>query len=285
MPTGSSVTATTSDPGEDERDLTPWQAPRGWTPRRAPVVSTGSAARFAERTARHRRLLRDRALLVGGATIVLLGLTWLLLASPVFALRPEAVTVEVEGTGTTVDPAAVHAVVAGQQGTPLPRLDTVALRRAVLEVPGVRAVTIVRVWPHGVDLHVVARDPVAAVPADGSGFVLVDQDGVAVGRTDVSPEGLPVISVPLDGDPRAMTAVLVVLEQIPADLAAQVAGVAASNRDTVTLSLRDGVTVEWGSAEQSTLKAKVLSTLRAAPSSAGVKVYDVSAPTLPITRS
>jgi cell division protein FtsQ len=146
-------------------------------------------------------------------------------------------------------------------------------------------VTIVRVWPHGLDLLLVARDPVAAVPADGGGLVLVDQDGIAVGRTDVPPEGLPVISVPLDGDTRAMTAALVVLQQMPPELAAQVAAVAATNRDTVTLTLRDGVVVEWGSAEQSTLKATVLSTLRAAPSSAGVKVYDVSAPTLPITRS
>ncbi len=249
------------------------------------MVSTGSAARFAERTARHRRILRDRTLLVSGTLVVLVALAWLLLVSPVLALRSDAIEVAVEGPGTTVDVNAVRAVVAARAGTPLPRLDTVALRRAVLEVPGVRSVAIARVWPHGIDLRVVARDPVAAVPAEGGGLVLLDQDGIQVGRADKAPAGLPVVSVPLDGDPRAMTAVLVVLQQLPADLAAQVAGVAATNRDAVTLTLRDGVVVEWGSAEQSALKAKVLATLRAAPSSAGVKVYDVSAPTLPITRS
>lgn len=279
---GSRTSAVT---GTDEQDLTAWRAPRGWSPRRAPVVSTGSAARFAERTARHRRILRDRALLIAGGAVLVLGLAWLLLVSPVFDLRGSAVGVVVQGPGTTVDVTAVRAVVEQRVGTPLPRLDTVGLRRAVLEVPGVRAVTIARVWPHGLDLQVVARDPVAAVPADGGGLVLVDQDGIQVGRTDAAPPGLPVISVPLDGDPRAMTAVLVVLRQLPADLAAQVAGVAATNRDAVTLTLRDGVVVEWGSAEQSALKATVLATLRAAPTSAGVKVYDVSAPTLPITRS
>ena len=249
------------------------------------MVSTGSAARFAERTARHRRLLRDRTLLVGGGAVVVIGLAWLLLVSPVLGLRSDDVRVVIQGPGTTVDVNAVRDVVAERVGTPLPRLDTVALRRTVLEVPGVRAVTIARAWPHGLDLQVVARDPVAAVPADGGGLVLVDQDGIQVGRTDAPPPGLPVVSVPLDGDPRAMTAVLVVLRQLPADLAAQVAGVAATNRDAVVLTLRDGVVVEWGSSEQSALKAKVLATLRAAPTSAGVKVYDVSAPTLPITRS
>ncbi|WP_372594839.1 cell division protein FtsQ/DivIB [Actinotalea sp.] len=266
-------------------DLAAWQAPRSWSPRRAPVVSTGSAARFAERTAHRRRLLRDRLLLAGGGSIVLAALAWLLLASPVLALHVDEIAVEVEGTGTTVDPAAVLAVAQSLVGTPLPRLDTVAVRRDILDVPGVRAATVTRVWPHGVQISVVARDPVAAVPAEDGGLVLVDQDGVQVGRTETAPEGLPVISVPLDGDTRAMTAVLVVLQQIPEELAAEVQAVAASNRDAVTLTLRDGAVVEWGSADESALKARVLTTLRAAPSSAGVRVFDVSAPTLPITRS
>ena len=267
------------------RDLATWEAPRRWAPRRAPVVSTGSAARFAERTARQRRILRDRVLLGSAGVAVFLGLAWLLLLSPVLALHTDAIRIDVAGTGTTVDAKAVLAVVEPESGTPLPRLDTVSVRRAVLDVPGVRAATVSRDWPHGLTIMIVARDPVAAVPADSGGLVLVDQDGVQVGRTDAAPEGLPVVSVPLDGDPRAMTAVLVVLKQIPADLAAEVAAVAAANRDAVTLTLRDGAVVEWGSADQSALKAAVLTTLRASPTSAGVRVFDVSAPTLPITRS
>ncbi len=58
-----------------------------------------------------------------------------------------------------------------------------------------------------------------------------------------------------------------------------------ANQDAVRLSLSDGTTVEWGSADQSALKAAVVQTLRASKEAAGVKVYDVSAPTLPITRS
>jgi cell division protein FtsQ len=43
--------------------------------------------------------------------------------------------------------------------------------------------------------------------------------------------------------------------------------------------------VEWGSADRNALKARVLLTLRSAPASAGAAVFDVSAPTLPITRT
>ena len=58
-----------------------------------------------------------------------------------------------------------------------------------------------------------------------------------------------------------------------------------TGQDTVHLVLADGAQVEWGSADDTALKARVLQTLRAAPASAGAAVYDVSAPTMPITRA
>lgn len=247
-------------------------------------MSTGSVARFAERAALRRRVRRDRMLAAaaGGALLLLAG--WLLFGSPVLAFDAETYELRVDGVGSVVDTAAVTAIVADHDGVPLPRLDTVALRRQVLDVPGVRAASVTRTWPHGLLVSVVARDPVAAVPA-ADGVVLLDADGVQVGRADGPPEGLPVVDVPLDGDTRAMTAVLLVLQQLPDDLAPQVAGASAESQDTVRLTLTDGAVVEWGSADQNALKARVLTTLRAAPSSAGVRVFDVSAPTLPITRS
>lgn len=259
-------------------------APGRWAPRRAPVVSTGSIARFEERAAMRRRIRRDRALAAAGAVVGLGAVGWLLLLSPVLALDAGTYELRVDGVGSVVDTAAVTAIVAGHDGVPLPRLDTVALRREVLDVPGVRAASVTRSWPHGLLVSVVARDPVAAVPAEG-GVVLLDADGVQVGRADAPPPGLPLVEVPLGGDTRAMTAVLLVLQQLPDDLAAQVAGASAESQDTVRLTLVDGAVVEWGSADQNALKARVLATLRASAAAPGVRVYDVSAPTLPITRS
>ncbi|WP_448629637.1 cell division protein FtsQ/DivIB [Cellulomonas soli] len=211
-----------------------------------PVVSPRSVERFAER-ARARRVLARRQVagVVGGA--VLLGaLGWLLLLSPVLALDVDEVVVDGAGAVVAVD--AVMAAVAPYDQTPLPRLDTVGLRDRVLEVPGVREAKVTRVWPHGLKVQLVAREPVAAVPAaagEPAGFALLDMDGVQVGRVDAAPEGLPVVDVPV-GDARTLGAVLQVLEQLPADLLAQVGGVSAQTQDTVTMTLRDGVRVDWG---------------------------------------
>lgn len=230
---------------------------------------------------RHRA--RRRVVVAGGAAATLGVLGWLLLVSPVLALDLGAV--EVHGEGTVVDAAAVHAVAAEHDGVPLPRLDTVALRRAVLDVPGVRAAEVTRDWPHGLLITVLAREPVAAVPQDG-GVALLDVEGVQVGRADAAPPGLPVVSVPLDDpDARALTAVLTVLQQLPPDLSAQVVTASAESQDTVLFGLADGAAVEWGSADETTLKIRVLQALRTAEVTRAARHFDVSAPTAPITRS
>jgi len=225
---------------------------------------------------------------VVGGSLGVLGLAWLLFLSPVLALDPQQV--RITGAGTVVAVDRVSAVVVQRSGTPLPRLDTVALRDAILDVPGVREARVVRNWPRGITIELVSREPVAAVPepaaADGTagtGFALLDVDGVQVGRVDAAPDGLPVVEVPV-GDARTITAVLTVLRALPPDLLAEVGKVSAQTQDTVSMTLRDGDRVEWGSAQQAPLKIAVLKTLRAAPSSAGATVFDVSAPTLPVTR-
>jgi cell division protein FtsQ len=271
---------------------------------RPPVVSQGSAARFAERARARRRLAWRQILVVAGSVVALGALAWLLLLSPVLALDPEQV--EVTGAGTVVAVDQVVAVVDAEAGTPLTRLDTAGLRQRLLDVPGVRDVTVTRTWPHGLAVQLVSREPVAAVPepadatgttadaavpegdgepADGEpagpGYALVDEEGVQVGRSDAPPEGLPVVEVPV-GEARILAAALAVLEQLPADLLTSIGEVSAGTQDTVQLTLRDGATVEWGSAQESTLKVAVLQALRAAPDTAGSTRFDVSAPTMPV---
>lgn len=267
---------------------------------RPPVVSEGSAARFAERARARRRLAWRQILIAVGSVAVVGALAWLLLLSPVLAL--EADQVRVTGAGTVVAVDQVRAVVDAEAGTPLTRLDTTRLRTALLDVPGVRAVEVRRDWPHGLLVQLVSREPVAAVPeqADaeqpepqeqaqepgdeqpaGPGYALVDQDGVQVGRTDTAPDGLPVVQVPV-GEKRILAAALGVLESVPEALRADIGEVSAGTQDTVRFVLRDGAVVEWGSAQEPDLKAAVLQALRAAPETAGSARYDVSAPTMPV---
>jgi cell division protein FtsQ len=268
------------------RAVTTYTGGRGGPVVRPPVVSTTSVARFAERARARRTVARRKVVLSACAVVTAGALGWLLLLSPVLALEPAEV--EVRGAGTVVAVDQVLAVVDTHGGTPLPRLDTVALRDHVLEVPGVREARVTRAWPHGLTVVLVAREPVAAVPERteagvAPGFALLDMDGVQVGRVDVAPEGLPVVDVPV-GDKRALHAVLSVLQQLPADLLAQVQAVSAHTQDAVTMTLRDGVEVDWGSAVETPLKIAVLATLRASAATQGAAVFDVSAPRLPITR-
>jgi len=245
-------------------------------------VSRQSAARFAERARARRNLARRQVVGLAAGAVGVLALGWLLFLSPVLAL--DSATTTVTGAGTVVAVDEVTQAVAAVDGTPLPRLDTVALRDAVLQVPGVREARVTRAWPHGLSIVLVAREPVAAVPEEsGGGYGLLDMEGVQVGRVGKAPKGLPVVDVPV-GEARTLTAVLSVLEQLPPELLAEVKAVAAGTQDTVTMTLRDGDRIEWGSAQETPLKVAVLLALRESEQAGDAKVYDVSAPRLPITR-
>ncbi|GEA80125.1 hypothetical protein CUD01_05690 [Cellulomonas uda] len=247
-----------------------------------PVVSTTSAARFEERARMRRTLARRQAVGLAGAVVVLGALAWVLFFSPVLALDARELTIEIEGANSVVAADEVRAVVQARDETPLPRLDTGAIRQDVLDVPGVRDVAVSRDWPHGLTITIVAREPVAAVPADGrKGFTLLDVAGVQVGHVAKAPESLPVVDVPA-GDARTLGAVLDVVEQLPAPLAARVGSVSAQTQDTVSMKLRGGLRVDWGSSAQTPLKAAVLTTLLGSDAVEGAKVVDVSAPRMPI---
>ncbi|WP_157803643.1 cell division protein FtsQ/DivIB [Luteimicrobium subarcticum] len=250
--------------------------------RRVPVVSTGMVDRLAERDAM-RRHRRRRRLAVGASVSVLVGvLVWVLFFSPLLAAQ--ASQVRVVGAGDLVDSARVEQIVGGAAGTPLPRLDTVAMREHLLDVPGVKDVAIVREWPRGLTVRITPRDPVAAVP-DGSRYALLDVDATTIAEVSVPPAGVPVVRVPLGESSRpALDAVLTVVGALPESLSGEVVGASATTQDTVTLMLRGGQSVVWGSAQDSPLKVRVLTALRAAPQSRHAKVFDVSAPDLPVTR-
>lgn len=243
------------------------------------VVTSGLAERRDERRAAHRRVTRRRVLIAAGIVSLLLGLAALVLASPVLAVRAESVAISV--SGPAVDPAAVSAVVDPAIGVPLARLDVSGMTRAVGELPGVREVTLHRAWPNGLTVEVVARYPVAAVPRDGR-IALLDSDGVQVGGSvDEPPEGLPVVAVPPGAQaPDSLRAVLTVLGALPSPLLTDVAEAGASSPDAVWFTVTDGSRVEWGNTEAPELKTRVLEVLRQRPAA----VYDVSAPTMPVTR-
>lgn len=246
------------------------------------VLSTGMSERHAEQKAMRRHRLIRQVAAWSAAVVVVAAVSWALFASDMLSFDSDHLVVK--GTGTTVDMEAVVAVVAGQEGTSLALVNISDLREEILQVPNIRDVSIQRQWPSGLAVDIVAREPVAAVPVEG-GVALMDQDAVVVDTVPEAPAELPVINIPLTGDDeRTLDAALAVLKSLPDDLRAEVASIAAATQDAVTLTLRDGVIIEWGSSQDSALKAQVVRTLRTAEVSRGAAVFDVSAPTFPITR-
>jgi cell division protein FtsQ len=245
-----------------------------------PPVTVRRDEREAEKRAAKRRRLaivwgrRTGYVLVAGAGV------WLVLLSPVFALDPQ--NVQVTGYGTVVDPTAVREVVEADAGTSLATLSAGQLTSQLKDIPGVREAHVERSWPDGLVITLESREPAAAIPSLGGGFVLVDDEGVQVGRASKAPKDLPTLAVPAD-NAKVLTAALTVITALPAELRDRVDSVSAPTVDSVSFDLSKGPTVEWGSAEDTDLKIKVLETLLTSKQARKADVIDVSAPTLPIT--
>ncbi len=243
-----------------------------------PEEGRGAQAKLRPRPVTRGRLLARRL----GVLAVIGGLTWGVGWSPLFALDSSEVRVTTDGP--YVDSADVVAAVSAFDGTALPRLDTGAVEEAVATVAGVKAVTVTRSWPRGIEVDVVERRPVAAIADASVGYMLVDSEGVSLATVTEAPADLPVVTVPVgEENARILTAALTVAGALPAELSARVEAVRAETEDSVTLFLRDGPRVEWGSGEDSDLKVAVLVVLLRSDLG-GASVIDVSAPTLPVTR-
>ncbi|WP_138760961.1 cell division protein FtsQ/DivIB [Modestobacter altitudinis] len=199
-----------------------------------------------------------RLLVALGAAVLVVGvLAWLVLASPVFAVR----TVQVDGEARLSAEQVVQ--VAGiAEGTPLARVDTTAAAARVAALPQVSSVEVTRGWPSTMVVTLAERVPVAVV-TDGGTRRLVDADGVVFETiTGTPPDGVVPLEVPDPGpDDAATTAALGALTALPPDVRDEVTGVAAQSPDAVTLTLTDGRSVLWGSAAQTDRKAEVLGAL------------------------
>lgn len=248
---------------------------RAAAPSAGSVVSLSSARRFARR-ARARRLLAWRPVLaVLGVGAVVAALTWVVLESSLLVVD----RVEVVGAQRQ-DADQVRSAVAGAVGVQLARVDTGDIERRVAALPVVRTAEAVRVWPSTLEVRLVERVPVAAVP-DVTGFVLVDRTGAPVVARAEPPGDLPVVEVNLRiAAPGTLPAVLQVMDDLPSALRADVERVGATSPDSVSMQLRGGQSVVWGGPDDAALKARVLDVLLTQEA----EVYDVSSPRTPVTR-
>lgn len=219
----------------------------------------------AARAPRRRRPSPRTWIAIGIVAVLALG--WLVLASPVLAVKQVSV-VGASGRAAQQVADAAQAPV----GEPIARVDTGLIASRVLALPWVATAEVRRGYPSSLVIAVTERVPIASL-AGQQGFV--DAAGLAFTPTGAKPKGLPVIEATGVG----LEAAARVIATLPTTLAPRVVRASASTRDDVELTLRSGATVRWGSADQPEFKAQVLEALLGRRA----ERYDVSAPELPTT--
>jgi len=249
-----------------------------------PAGGAGRApGKRAGRRVRGFRSRRRAVLYVLAGLVVAAGAGWALLGNQVFVVR--SVTV----TGThLVTPARVIAAADVPVGTPLLRVDPGSVTRRVESIPQVASATVTEDWPDHLTIAVTERVPVMAVRMAGGGYDLVDPAGVIVRQSQARPAALPLLVTSLRGSAlRGATAVTTaadVLAELQPWLARQVTEVSAApvaaGTVQVTLDMKDGQTVEWGSPGDAAQKNRELAILLPG----GAHDIDVSTPGTVVTR-
>ena len=218
-----------------------------------------------------------RKLIIGAVIVAVLAgfATWLVGFSSVFGVH----TVVVTGERRLTEQQVLAAAEVGS-GTPLLQLDTAAIRSRVEALPDIASATVTTSFPSTVRISVTERVPVGVVKRGGQ-YALVDRTGDQFRTTKARPEQLPLLVVPQGTDARTTGgAVATIAAALPTRLLARIESVQALDPRAITLVLHDGRVVQWGDADRSGLKAKVLLALVSRPSTQ----IDVSDPEQPVTR-
>lgn len=213
---------------------------------------------------------------LAAAAIVVIAV-WAILGSSLFVVRSVAVT----GSGT-VPRAEVLRAAAVVPGTPLARVNGTAVASRVERITQIQSAQVSKDWPDTVVIAVSPRTPALAVASPG-GYTLIDKFGVAFRQVPKQPAGLALLAsakpvASLRGSPAVLAAVTV-LGQLPRQVRGQVITVSATSPDAVTLHLRDGITIDWGSTSRPAAKAAELVILMRTKAS----YYDLSDPATAVT--
>lgn len=223
--------------------------------------------------ARPRRRL---VLLIASVIVLALVLTWLVAFSSVLGVG----TVQVTGA-RTLSTGQIERVAKVETGTPLVRLDTAAVAKRIEELPQVESAQVTTSFPSTVLITVRERVAVGYVVIAGH-QMLVDHSGEQYLGVGATPPRLPRLVVPVGSSAHTTGgAVATVAQALPSALRARVLSIEALDANSITLVLRGGVLVRWGSAARSADKAQIVDVLRARKK---VDQIDVSNPDRPFTR-
>lgn len=232
-----------------------------------------SRQRFARRQWARRWLAWKYVVAVVLLVVFVGGGIWTVFFSSVLAVQ----SVEVTGA-ETLNAEEVRAVAAVPDGRPLARIDLGAIESRVESLAVVKSADVSRKWPDQVLIAIEERVAIAVVEIGGQ-LRGMDASGVVFRDYRSAPAGLPRVETTSGTDADALQEAAKVIAALPSALSARVDHVVVVSVDQISLVLRDGRIVVWGSAEQSEEKARVLEALL----EQDARVYDVSVPGQPTT--
>ena len=168
------------------------------------------------------------------ATMIALGVVVPIVAG---VLNLPVQSVKIAGEFVRVSRADIERVVEPLLARSLFNVDVGALRRAALDVSGVREVTVRRAWPDSLEIWVVERVPVARWA--GGGYLEIDGTHFTPPGSAAHPEFLPVLSGP-EGSQQRVLDLHASLERVLSPLGMVLAGTELTRRGVLYASLRDG---------------------------------------------
>ena len=240
-------------------------------------------------------LTRARKLLYTASVLAIIAVLYVVLVffSPLLATQK----ITVRGT-SLLETTQVEQKLGPLRGVPLTRIDEKKVRELIGQDNVLRSVQVESRPPHELVVTLKERTAVAVVK-QGDTYHTVDSDGVSLLESATQPDtSVPLVRFSGD-DPKTsdeFRTISTVLSAMPSELLVQVKEAGATSTSSITITLRDNTTVQWGTAEESELKAKVLLSLRQAIAKRAqeeksseaqmqnVTIYDVSAPRVPVTR-
>lgn len=170
----------------------------------------------------------------------------------------------------------IRAVAQVPMGEPVATVDLAQIDARVSAMAPVKSAEITRLWPDQILIEIEERDVVAIVDLGGQ-LRGMDEGGVLFRDYRRAPRQIPRIRTELAVDTVTLQEAGRVLAALPKSVSSRVNYVSVETIDRISLVLRDGRVVLWGSAEESVDKARVLEKLL----DTRARSYDVSVPGLP----
>lgn len=166
------------------------------------------------------------------------------------------------------------------RGDKMARINSGTVARSLQRYPEVARVEVNRKPLHTVEIAITLRPIDVAIAQANGKFLLGDATGITFIEVARPPKGIPVIT----GDARYLADGMEIYRALPKKIRSRVEVIGLPSRASITLSLRGGLSILWGSASEQEAKLTVLDALLAAPENKRARFIDIATPLTPTVK-